>query len=175
MHTREQRTSFAAYESIPVDASTSAVSRVSAAELYACDAIETELTFLQTRSAGYDWHWRLDPDSVITAPLQDPIRLLAENDKLYGYVNVVREEEPCVNGLWKAARQFLDREKIEPTFFEQWAEVSRLSSCHPVLTRRHRPPAVRTRSFTTTSKSRTAQSGSLVTILRSSTILTGED
>jgi hypothetical protein len=75
--------------------------------------------------AGYDWHWRLDADSVLTAPLQDPIRFLAEHNKLYGYVNTVREEEPCVQGLWEGARQFMaaDKSPIQPTFLNEWAEV----------------------------------------------------
>ncbi len=51
--------------------------------------------------------WRLDDDSQLTAPIgYDIFRFMAMNEKLYGFVSMLKDDEKCVMGLWETSRRF---------------------------------------------------------------------
>ena len=69
----------------------------------------------------FEWHWRLDDDSVFLAPIgYDPFRLMAENGKKYGFNRILHDNANCVVGLWDVAKDFAKSRGISPTFLDNW-------------------------------------------------------
>jgi len=76
----------------------------------------------------YEWQWRLDDDSLISEDVgYDVFHLMAMNKKVYGYTNIVQDDDKCVIGLWDAAKKYIDENKLDTTFF------SRSVSIHPFI------------------------------------------
>jgi len=66
----------------------------------------------------FDWYWRLAPDATLTANITyDPFVRMASQGKRYGYMTTVEEDRRCISGLWDAAKSYVDRTQIQPTFF----------------------------------------------------------
>jgi hypothetical protein len=69
----------------------------------------------------YEWHWRLDDDSVFLGPVgYDPFRLMKENGKRYGFNRILHDNENCVVGLWDAAKAFAAERGVDPAFLDNW-------------------------------------------------------
>lgn len=69
----------------------------------------------------YEWHWRLDDDSVFLGPIgYDPFRLMRENGKRYGFNRILHDADNCVLGLWDAAKDFAAARGVDPTFLDNW-------------------------------------------------------
>lgn len=69
----------------------------------------------------YEWHWRLDDDSVFLAPIgYDPFRLMADNGKRYAFNRILHDNVNCVVGLWDVAKDFAKARGISPTFLDNW-------------------------------------------------------
>eukprot|EP00656_Telonema_subtile_P013802 TRINITY_DN17016_c0_g1_i2.p1 TRINITY_DN17016_c0_g1~~TRINITY_DN17016_c0_g1_i2.p1 ORF type:complete len:1094 (+),score=263.27 TRINITY_DN17016_c0_g1_i2:74-3355(+) len=72
---------------------------------------------------GFEWHWRMDDDSRLGAPVgYDVFELMATNKMLYSYLDVVQEEHKCVANLWELADVHLAKRKLIPTFYHEWPE-----------------------------------------------------
>lgn len=72
---------------------------------------------------GFEWHWRLDDDSKLNDPIgYDVFRMMATNQMLYGYIDVVQEETKCYTSLWELSEQHLADTRTEPTFFYEWPQ-----------------------------------------------------
>ncbi|EKU20156.1 alpha 1,2-mannosyltransferase [Nannochloropsis gaditana CCMP526] len=69
----------------------------------------------------FEWHWRLDDDSVFLAPIgYDPFRMMAENGKRYGFNRILHDNADCVVGLWDVAKEFARSRGLSPTFLDNW-------------------------------------------------------
>jgi len=72
----------------------------------------------------YEWQWRLDDDSLISEDVgYDVFHLMAMNNKVYGYTNIVQDDDKCVIGLWDAAKKYIDENKLETTFFSRSVSI----------------------------------------------------
>lgn len=72
---------------------------------------------------GYEWHWRLDDDSRLSEPVgYDVFQLMATNNMLYSYLDIVQEEKKCYTNLWDLAELHLSDTHREPTFYNEWPE-----------------------------------------------------
>eukprot|EP01038_Epipyxis_sp_PR26KG_P013005 gene13005-17435_t len=83
--------------------------------------------YLKTEGYGnYEYVMRLDDDSQLTYPIgYDLFKLMKNNNKLYGYVNIADDDPICVTGLWKESALFLNKTGIKPrkgNFFHEWRE-----------------------------------------------------
>ena len=76
---------------------------------------------MQELLAEYEWHWRLDDDSVLLAPIgYDPFRLMAQTGKKYGFNRILHDNDNCVVGLWDATKTFIQERGVDPTFLDNW-------------------------------------------------------
>jgi alpha 1,2-mannosyltransferase len=54
--------------------------------------------------------WRLDDDSLLTAPIgYDIFQFMRMNKKLYGFVSLIKDDPKCVMGLWETSRKYFQR------------------------------------------------------------------
>ena len=82
-----------------------------------------EVSKILHEEMGYEWLWRLDDDSYIHEPIgYDVFRLMKENNKLYGYTNIVQDDAKCVMGLWEEAERYIDTFKLQPSMFSRWTK-----------------------------------------------------
>ena len=77
---------------------------------------------------GYDWFWRVDDDSIFSAPIgYDPFDLMRGNDWKYGFNSIVTDGLECVEGMWEMGYQVSRdletslNEDISPLFY-QWTK-----------------------------------------------------
>ncbi|KAM3574953.1 hypothetical protein VYU27_003080 [Nannochloropsis oceanica] len=69
----------------------------------------------------FEWHWRLDDDSLFLSPIgYDPFTLMLQNGKKYGFNRILHDNENCVVGLWDVAKDFAKDRGISPTFLDNW-------------------------------------------------------
>ncbi len=69
----------------------------------------------------FEWHWRLDDDSVFLGPIgYDPFRFMRENGKRYGFNRILHDNVNCVVGLWDAAETWAANHGVDPTFLDNW-------------------------------------------------------
>jgi len=72
---------------------------------------------------GFEWHWLLHSDSLLTAPIEyDIFDFMARSNKRYGYIAAVPDNPACIEGLWSTARTFVARHGGAATFLEDWPE-----------------------------------------------------
>jgi len=87
--------------------------------------------------SGVEFAWRLDDDSFITRVISyDVFELMQRQQFVYGFVKVFREIPDWTQGLWDAARQYINVMSVKTEFFNQWPhnnmfynnfEISRMS------------------------------------------------
>ena len=81
---------------------------------------------------GYDdfeYHWRLDDDSIITHPIgYDVFKFMKWNKKLYGFINIVEDGEECVEGLVSLANAFLNESNIQLNTNNSFLHILKLPS-----------------------------------------------
>lgn len=69
----------------------------------------------------FEWHWRLDDDSLFLSPVgYDPFRLMQQNGKKYGFNRILHDNVNCVVGLWDVAKDFAKDRGVSPTFLDNW-------------------------------------------------------
>ena len=61
----------------------------------------------------FEYHWRLDDDSIITHPIgYDIFQFMKWNKKLYGFISIVDDGEECIEGLVSLTDAFLNESNI---------------------------------------------------------------
>ena len=70
-----------------------------------------------------EFAWRLDDDSLFLGPNieYDVFQFMKDNELLYGYNIILRDSEPCVIGLWEAARHYMKRLKLDGQYLNRWS------------------------------------------------------
>ena len=67
-----------------------------------------------------EFYWRLDTDSRLLFPIgYDVFAKMKSLGKVYGYIQVMKDNKQCVLGLWSAARRYCEHENIQPHFFDK--------------------------------------------------------
>jgi len=72
---------------------------------------------------GYDWHWRMDDDSMLTGEVSyDVFGYMASKGFRYGFVSTVRDDDACIVGLWDTAKTYAQRARIglKDNWFTEW-------------------------------------------------------
>ncbi|ELU15892.1 hypothetical protein CAPTEDRAFT_153870 [Capitella teleta] len=68
-----------------------------------------------------DFLFRLDDDSVITAPIRyDVFAFMRDRRLKYGYIWEHYDAMSCTTGLWEATSHFINVSKTTPGFFNEW-------------------------------------------------------
>eukprot|EP01036_Dinobryon_divergens_P028902 gene28902-37919_t len=77
----------------------------------------------------FEYHWRLDDDSIITHPIgYDVFQFMKWNKKLYGFINIVEDGEECVEGLENLANTFLNESNIQLNMNDSFFNILKLPS-----------------------------------------------
>jgi len=71
----------------------------------------------------YEWHLRLDTDSIFTVDVgYDIFRFMEEKGAVYGFADISFEHKECTEGLFNLARKFVKSRELEDQFIEYWDE-----------------------------------------------------
>ena len=71
---------------------------------------------------GFDYHWRLDDDSLLTRRVHyDVFKHMQSHDYLYGYIWIHVDSHLCTKGLWEATEQYILDRNIQTQYFSNWA------------------------------------------------------
>ena len=70
---------------------------------------------------GFDYHWRLDDDSLLTRPIKyDIFQFMQSHDYLYGYIWIHVDASVCVHGLWEASENYIREKGLRVEYFYTW-------------------------------------------------------
>ncbi len=82
-------------------------------EIYKHDAIK-----------NYDWYWRLDSDSYLHSRIRyDIFNFMEREGFIYGYLETnIKDAPKFVIGLWDLTKEFIQKNKIQPTFLNKYLD-----------------------------------------------------
>lgn len=73
------------------------------------------------RSAGLEFGWRLDDDSLLTSAINyNVFQYMHDHDMQYGYRKINRGWSPVDFALWDAVDGYINNSRLQPTFYRQW-------------------------------------------------------
>ena len=77
----------------------------------------SELIFQHPAVQQYRYLWRLDTDSFLLDTIKyDIFKAMEQNDYIYGYLHIIKDEPGAVIGLWEATKKYIEENKINPTY-----------------------------------------------------------
>jgi hypothetical protein len=77
---------------------------------------------------GYEWHFRFSDDSKLNKDISyNPISLLSQEGRKYGFLNVVKDRSLCVDSLWNLAKELCEH----PLMQTDWSRCSDLLRIWP--------------------------------------------